>query len=1163
MSKRPRKRRPGPGGRSPIRPSTRTRAAGAARIRAADLIAQLRPVETTDPSHLQSLRDALSAPATAAATVAALKAARHLPIKIPFALGPDAPPTVPGPLRSIGPFIDADGLRRWIDLLEPKRKITINQSGVAKAAFLLTSARLPAGTAAPYVIRLRAGTVWIRARLLDPAAPAGAFAGIRVTGGTLTASVSATVTGEVVTLSKLDIRLELLPEPPAFRPVTPTGAAAAASVRITLPARATFAWLGGTLTGIEADRGTAEGWNQVFRFARVPGTSVRHVPALDHIVVPFDCQPTSFRGDEIQSALVDVSGDALVTDAGWALPLTRVVDTSALGEAHDAGAWLLSGADGLAARWLHAATDTALRTHHELFGQNRFILLAERTVPRKPSVTHRLSLWPLESGSSRRARLELQRNGEDLLGYMCDSTDGELLLTRAAAIAAVDRPVSADGAPVALPTGRALVALLNRGRGIEIDVLIPQDPAARVQLTSIVLDNAHLRLRGAVLSHLRGTLDGTAVQAGSLMSSLDVAAWTPILPDPYAASVRSGHGETLDAAHARVTSTVTWIESGTVTLRFAGDPGAPSGAFGAPSQAGPRPGRMPDRLLLPRTQTQDGTVLPLRGEAGVPGRGGRDASGAVTTTATLIGAGLRGVDSGFLLDVSTNRDLLGVQLGLSARTFAALVQTHQGLAIDSSLIESGGSPFRLDGLTVVTPAANLRLFTVPQILWEPVRTLDIDQDVARLGWFPSPLASANDGGPTIIASASTRLLAAVPDVAVESLVKDFAAGDPALMVTTLPFGLVTQVRLQPRAAVGRRADTIALTRPSFKTAAMRGGIQITMRAEGGASRPGEQSPTFAGATVQILNGVDLASGAPLGISVLGATKDSAGSVESLFNNEFSPGKPTARVPVTRFDVSGYGGSNFSDWANPRGLFAQATKVQFQVIVGRTALEIIKVASVLYPWGVRVTRSVTIERRGGGGIIRRDSGWKASSHGLFDFRHDGKPSPYVFHPGILRGCFEVDDIRPADGRVISYTGSDGSTVRLLAQLFDANVELEGLVAPGGARSVRARGLLGFLHLEPVGKPIMPGDLASLVNRSRRSAGQWTRRSTSALRASSCGRCASKWAWRWTAPRRTLSAPCAACRSSRRPARGAPCDRRPRAILPRRATPPAWTSAAAYR
>ncbi len=39
---------------------------------------------------------------------------------------------------------------------------------------------------------------------------------------------------------------------------------------------------------------------------------------------------------------------------------------------------------------------------------------------------------------------------------------------------------------------------------------------------------------------------------------------------------------------------------------------------------------------------------------------------------------------------------------------------------------------------------------LPQVQWEPVRTLDSDQDIMTMGWFPTPLASATDGGATQI-----------------------------------------------------------------------------------------------------------------------------------------------------------------------------------------------------------------------------------------------------------------------------------------------------------------------------------------------------------------------------------------------------------------------------
>ena len=55
----------------------------------------------------------------------------------------------------------------------------------------------------------------------------------------------------------------------------------------------------------------------------------------------------------------------------------------------------------------------------------------------------------------------------------------------------------------------------------------------------------------------------------------------------------------------------------------------------------------------------------------------------------------------------------------------------------------------------------------------------------------------------------------------------------------------------------------------------------------------------------------------------------------MFNQEFALSRP--KVPLTRLDISGYGGSTFSDWKNPLAAFAEAAKVQFQVMVGRLML----------------------------------------------------------------------------------------------------------------------------------------------------------------------------------------------------------------------------------
>jgi len=56
------------------------------------------------------------------------------------------------------------------------------------------------------------------------------------------------------------------------------------------------------------------------------------------------------------------------------------------------------------------------------------------------------------------------------------------------------------------------------------------------------------------------------------------------------------------------------------------------------------------------------------------------------------------------------------------------------------------------------------------------------------------------------------------------------------------------------------------------------------------------------------------------------------TIDDFFNNRFGPMAPTAAVPVTRIDVSGYGASAISRWTNPNAAVVDVTRVQFDVLV---------------------------------------------------------------------------------------------------------------------------------------------------------------------------------------------------------------------------------------
>ena len=265
------------------------------------------------------------------------------------------------------------------------------------------------------------------------------------------------------------------------------------------------------------------------------------------------------------------------------------------------------------------------------------------------------------------------------------------------------------------------------------------------------------------------------------------------------------------------------------------------------------------------------------------------------------------------------------------------------------------------------------------------------------------------------------------------------------------------------------------------------------------------------------------------------------SVGTIFNKEFfyvssefasaggTTGYKDRGVPVPRLDFCGYGANIFSRWFNPNAIVAATSQVVFDVFVGRTAHEVIQVRSLLYPWGVRVVRTITLLRGSDGYVFRFDTGWQAESDGLYDFRYvvydppftaKERPSPYTFHPGVVKGIFRVRNIQETN-KVPNYKapwtknnperfvdengveqivpGTMSLSVDLQPVYFDADVEIEGIVSGGSGGRTPSRGMLGFVQLSPRSEPIAAAifQICSTPTRtgrtrrlSRQCGGQWS-------------------------------------------------------------------------
>lgn len=977
----------------------------------------------------------------------------------------------------LGPFVTHGGIGIWFDVFFAARRMEVRETGGSTPALVFTHARPPRMRRSTTTIDIEPGTVWVRADLVDGGFPGAAYVGIKVAGGSLKLKQQATITGDLVEIAApLDGVLQLDLTGDNVSPVA--GACLSVDSKETLPNSLTFTFASGgsTATGTS---GKLEIWGQTFNF----GQSMEQwtfIERLWTVVLEYDVTPQRFDADPIADDLVHFEGVGAVASAGLGLPVVEATNPAILGEAAHAAGWFLL-VNGLLARWY--VPDPRLHELHEAWiGTNGFgaTIVADNVAPVTPSVTHAYDLWTIAGVSDKRLPWRQTYDQPFSFFYRCHVVDGEHFMAQGHVDVAFDRPVTTDGAPVASPTTQGTL-LLHQFAGA-VTAMLGAKVSDEGSVIQFALRNALVWTTAPSFIHVRGELlTAQRIDAGNAQLLFGVYAWGPTLPDPYVANAfiyrpkpRRG------APQSFLLARMSWSAPDRVTVSFEGELGSSLALVGRDKSSGePRPARKPegdpnvgltqveqDRLTFDRKVAGEWRAAQASEEKD-RGRRFEMAQQENKKSLGMIGGYLAELvgpaPNVMMLDVSTNQDLLGVAVsGQPSRE----VDTRGG----GSTATLGD--FQVSDLAVHSRVAVMRVVALPQVQWEPVRTLDADQDIMTMGWFPTPIASATDGGATQIGARSQKLMPVIPEDALQGTLDAYTSGTPVGVRTTFPFGLVAAIRLQPNDTAQRKADLYNLTRPKFPNEQSLGGIQITARAEGGRPDNGGISPMFDGLMRQLLNGVDLSSGLPLGISVLGETLQPAGSVETIFNDDMAS-RP--RVPVTRIDLSGYGGSNFSDWNNPFAAFAEAAKVQFRLLIGRTELEVIKVNSVLHPWGVRVTRSVTIERRPGGGVIRRDSGWQAFTPGIFDYRYfdpgvgDIVVAPYTFDAGVFRGLFNVRSIRPAPGTVFAH-----GAAKLVPYYFDADVALEGV--PGRTAAV---GILGYLQTAPNGVPAGADALQALI------------------------------------------------------------------------------------
>ena len=1071
---------------------------------------------------------------------------REAPVAVP-PLGAASPPWAAGAAidRTMGPFTSLDGRQFWFDFFRIVRLVPLYFAGNSQPAVLFHVHQLRLRPGDPFPIpriidflrrryELAGSSIWIRANLLAAAAPVGTYVGLRIASGHITVSPPPADVGGKLTIPAGGTCAIELTFGASAPPMNAPGQAGDDASRATLdlPDRVSISLTPGQATVTPHGRTSWTLYGQQLEFTPQQGSTPTFEPALQSVLIPMTAAPQQVVVAGSRSPFATLAGEAPIVRAGWALP-AATIDVANPTEASGSGGLAALTAAGLSLTWRGLQDGPAALNAPWISLAPGVIFITDAKASARYAHQH-LRLWK-DGDSKFRSELNLRYTDAFPLTYVVATNGNEVVLAGTNAEARLDRPVDVQGTPFPVRTlASSLLLTYNDTQqfaffyedNILTDSLAPGAtwPVEPGEAISVAIRNALFTVTPVNSLLLFAELaDEEMVKSGVVLLGFGLYALLPTLPDPYAANVtwlrREGRqGQRSRQAGLLLVGAVNWTKA-------AGDddPDAVTTSFAfAPL------GTQAQTIATWSSAAVQQSLNPRAGLAGELEQPGNDASALATTAfdptfsrrrndgAIWDRAFARFSQEQFaLLDVSTNADQMGV--GFAWFNPRSIDESdyifYQVFKPQGGNVPEPPFPLQVRDLDLSAESRYVRAFTVPQISWEPLVNLTAAQKAldppAGFNLYP------DDGGPTRLFNDSVALVPIAPIPVTDFLVSDFKDRKPGFTgaLFTLPFGLrafaefsrANEWPAPPPPAPPLTPARLEFNRPEYSGGSLKGGRQLRADAPEHPA-PGE-SPIFKGSTVQLSN-VLRADGVATGAGTLGE------SVGEVFNLEFfyaqpNPGYNVRGVPLTRIDFSGYGASIFSHWQSPNAAIAQTSQARFDVFVGRTGEEVIQIRSIVYPWAIRVVRTITMFRGSNSYVFRYDTGWQPESAGVYDFRWfplklqadnslkpAEQPSPYEIHPGIVRGVFNVRNIKeltippkftrtwnkqPGDPYLDQFDSIhfvDGTTdpkyltdgVSLQPVSFDADVQIDSVISGAAAGRVPSKGMLGYVQLAPRGIPL---------------------------------------------------------------------------------------------
>lgn len=916
-----------------------------------------------------------------------------------------------GPITVTSPTLQST-TQKWILIFWFTGTVEIVRAGTVLCVVPITIFRLIPPTAA----QIDSGSAWIAVNPYDASAPAGSFAGIAVQSGTVTSDHPLVVSSGVIDLpagSSLSLHLLLSPLP-AGNPGFPSSVTAPNSISVNFPGSGsptfTFDHCSGTLYGEAID---CAGSNQ----------SPAYNQAMNLFYLPGQSSTNTFTPNPLTGKLIDLSGSAHVTTVGWALAVSQTSNPATLGTTSGPGDFAIAFSHGLTCQWTGASRAESEAAGFLIAQNAALVLYLISGSPTGVLVKQDFGLW-VDQNSPTQGRCELltaRQAGQPLIYALTGSE--EILEYGAIFDALIDRPLLASGARLTTVFVEGIVALIRNNAGYRLyaySAAPPQVPQGTA--FPLALDNALLEVSEPLAIFIYARTDASFNSTdGDLLLLFGYLLVELYLPDPYTGDIAlypgrgqppstfaSGASGSVSAGY--LIANVLWPSPGKPALRIFdtahSHPVIPPGTEASSSAVAP-----PHYLPVyhgPILEPPASGPVPLESSANAAAQfpaGGPPAPAPSTPHGVV------------LLDLSTRASQLGVEVTTGER---------QDLL------------YTIDGLSVRGPAALLPLTTLPAIAWEPMYDLSTQNDPNVDDY--ELLHPPGDGPFTQVRSTSAALIPISPLQSLQAVLDSGTGGFTATL--TLPFGLIGAIDTNPQN--GTILPDISLVQPTFTLTPTGTPYTGAWQLSVAAPDPNQPDPVLAGRSyLRTQSDQPTPPGLSYGEMVLGS------SASQIFNTEFNP--PTGStvgtgVPLRRYDLTGYGASTFSEWTAVNAPTTAVIKAFFHVLVGRTSHEVIQVQSLIYPWAIKVVRTITIDRQASGVVQRYDSGWQAASDGLFQFPTSTGITAAQVHAGIIGGVIQVKNITEVGLEIATRGTQDGSTTTGSVQVQPVTFDAELIIQP---------------------------------------------------------------------------------------------------------------------